>query len=339
MPEWPALAADLFLEDNDRAWTRVYLDIVIRSFAFADTISGVTGTDTSTSIRARAEATVVADGSATRVLSRALLDDRALRDPQWGADVRLGALKRAKVLARARPLGERTTAVVLAPSVGAGLLHELIGHGLEDDNLSSGSTYAEELLSRRFPAQLRMRDSGIVPGGFGSLAIDDEGHPATEVILLEDGRVCGALTSYRSSRRSERPRSGNARRQSYAYLPLPRATNTIADPGDDDPVQLREPTQDGVLLVHGWASGEVDVASGQFAFTAADAEYVEPSGGSQPLRDVMIGGSAAEVLSHMSGVGSDWSLDSAMCGKGPQTVPVGFGSPTLRLDDVTWRSQ
>lgn len=326
------------VRDGDAA-TRTYVESVLRRFAVVDS-EGLVASGADRSCRGRVECAAAVDGVHARSFARALLhkDGHRLAGEDWWARLQREASRRSTELCLATRAGRRTTPVVLLPGVGAALLHELVGHGYEDDNLSSGTPYARALPGLRATSQLSLVDDAEIPDGYGTITVDDDGSRVGRTTLIAGGTPVDALTSARSSYRSGRRRTGNGRRSSFQRMSLPRATNTVVEAGPASPADLLHVPPEGLLVIRAWASGQVDVATGEFVFVAADAE-LERAAGSVLLRDVVIHGDALDLLERVVAVGADVAADPATCGKGDQVVPVGFASPTMRVQDVTWQTR
>lgn len=327
------------VRDGDAA-TRTYVESVRRRFAVVDS-EGLVAAGADRSCRGRVESAAAADGARARSWARALLhkDEQRLAGEDWWVPLHREASQRSAELCLAIRAGRRTTPVVLLPGVGAALLHELVGHGYEDDNLSSDTPYARALPGLRATSQLSLVDDAVIPDGYGTIPVDDDGTRVGRTTLIANGTPVDALTSARSSYRSGRPRTGNGRRSSYQRMSLPRATNTVVEAGPASPADLLHVPPEGLLVVRAWASGQVDIATGAFVFVAADAELRSASGSLAILRDVVIHGDALDLLERVVAVGADVGADPATCGKGDQVVPVGFSSPTMRVRDVTWQTR
>jgi len=236
---------------------------------------------------------------------------------------------------RPAPAGEMT--VVLGPGWPGVLLHEAVGHGLEGDFNRKGSSAFSGCIGQRVAAKgVTVLDDGTLAGRRGSLNIDDEGQPTRCNVLIEDGILKNYLQDSLNARLMGLPPTGNGRRESYASLPLPRMTNTYMPSGDRDPQEIIASIDKGLYATH-FGGGQVDITSGKFVFSASQAWWVENGKLLYPVKGATIIGSGPESLHKISMIGNDMQLDSGVgnCGKEGQTVPVGVGQPTLRIDGLT----
>ena len=237
--------------------------------------------------------------------------------------------------AREAPAGEME--VVLGPGWPGVLLHEAIGHGLEADfNRKKTSAFSEMMGRRVASAKCTVVDNGTMPGRRGSLNVDDEGHPTANTVLIEKGILKGYLTDKLSSRLMGMSNTGNGRRESYQHIPMPRMTNTYMLAGDDAPEDIIRSVKRGVYAVN-FGGGQVDITSGKFVFSASEAYMIEDGKITAPLKNATLIGNGPDVLTKVSMVGSDLELDEGIgiCGKDGQSVPVGVGIPTLKVDRLT----
>ena len=237
--------------------------------------------------------------------------------------------------ARAAPAGPMT--VVLGPGWPGILLHEAIGHGLEADFNRKGSSAFAGCLGERVAARgVSVVDDGTLAGRRGSLNIDDEGNRTQCTTLIEDGVLTGYLQDTLNARLMKMPVTGNARRESFAHLPMPRMTNTYMLGGDRDPGEILASVKNGLYAVN-FGGGQVDITNGKFVFSASEAYMIENGKLSYPVKGATLIGNGPEVLNRVSMIGNDLRFDPGIgvCGKEGQSVPVGVGQPTLRLDGVT----
>jgi TldD protein len=237
--------------------------------------------------------------------------------------------------ATAAPAGNMT--VVLGPGWPGILLHEAIGHGLEGDFNRKGTSAFSGRVNERVASSLcTVVDDGSLQGRRGSLTIDDEGTPTQQTVLIENGILKGYLQDKLNARLMGVAPTGNGRRESYASLPLPRMTNTYMLPGQDDPEEIIASVQHG-LYAKNFAGGQVDITSGKFVFSASEAYLIENGKITRPVNGATLIGNGPEVLTRVSMVGNDLALDSGVgtCGKEGQSVPVGVGQPTLKIDGLT----
>ena len=237
--------------------------------------------------------------------------------------------------ARPAPAGPMT--VVLGPGWPGILLHEAIGHGLEGDFNRKGSSTFSGCIGERVAARgVTVVDDGTLAGRRGSLNIDDEGNPTQCTTLIEDGILTGYLQDTLNARLMKLPVTGNARRESFAHLPMPRMTNTYMLGGDKDPGEILASVKNGLYAVN-FGGGQVDITNGKFVFSASEAYMIENGKLSYPVKGATLIGNGPEVLNRISMIGNDMRLDPGVgvCGKEGQSVPVGVGQPTLRLDGLT----
>ncbi|MGQ0712020.1 MAG: metalloprotease TldD [Rhodoferax sp.] len=237
--------------------------------------------------------------------------------------------------ARPAPAGEMT--VVLGPGWPGVLLHEAVGHGLEGDFNRKGSSAFSGRLGQRVAAKgVTVLDDGTVPDRRGSLNVDDEGHPTQRNVLIEDGILQGYLQDAMNARLMGVAPTGNGRRESYAHVPMPRMTNTYMLGGDKDPKEIVASIRRGLYATN-FGGGQVDITSGKFVFSASQAYWVENGKILYPVKGATLVGSGPQSLKRISMIGNDLALDSGVgtCGKEGQSVPVGVGQPTLRIDGLT----
>jgi TldD protein len=237
--------------------------------------------------------------------------------------------------ARPAPAGPMT--VVLGPGWPGILLHEAIGHGLEGDfNRKGSSTFSGRIGERVAAKGVTVVDDGTIADRRGSLNIDDEGNLTQCTTLIEDGILKGYIQDTMNARLMKMGVTGNARRESYANLPMPRMTNTYMLGGDKDPGEIIASVKNGLYAVN-FGGGQVDITNGKFVFSASEAYMIENGKISYPVKGATLIGNGPDVLHRVSMIGNDMRLDSGVgvCGKDGQSVPVGVGQPTLRLDDVT----
>jgi TldD protein len=239
------------------------------------------------------------------------------------------------LVARAAPAGPTT--VVLGPGWPGILLHEAIGHGLEGDfNRKGSSAFSGRLGQRVATKGVTVVDDGTLADRRGSLNIDDEGNPTQCTTLIEDGILKGYIQDTMNARLMKLPVTGNARRESFAHLPMPRMTNTYMLAGDKDPEEILASVKNGLYAVN-FGGGQVDITNGKFVFSASEAYMIENGKISYPVKGATLIGNGPDVLHRVSMIGNNMRLDSGVgiCGKDGQSVPVGVGQPTLRLDGIT----
>jgi len=235
------------------------------------------------------------------------------------------------------PCPAGTMDVVLGPGWPGILLHEAVGHGLEGDfNRKKTSAFAE-LLGQRVAAEgVTVVDDGTLPGRRGSINVDDEGVPSRRNVLIENGILRGYLQDRLNAKLMGVEPTGNGRRESYACLPLPRMTNTFMLAGQEDPEEILRSVKRGIYAVS-FGGGQVDITSGKFVFSASEAYLIEDGKLCAPLKGATLIGNGPDVLKRVSRIGSDLELDHGVgtCGKDGQSVPVGVGMPTIRVDGLT----
>ncbi|MDQ2972777.1 MAG: metallopeptidase TldD-related protein, partial [Pseudomonadota bacterium] len=217
------------------------------------------------------------------------------------------------------------------------LLHEAIGHGLEGDfNRKGTSAFAHRMGERVAADGVTIVDDGTLAGRRGSLSIDDEGTPTRCTTLIENGRLSGYMQDKHNARLMDMAPTGNGRRESFAHLPMPRMTNTYMLPGTRDPAEIIASVKRGLYAVN-FGGGQVDITSGKFVFSASEAYLIEDGKITRPVKGATLVGSGPDVLTRVSMIGSDLKLDEGVgvCGKDGQSVPVGVGQPTLRIDGMT----
>ncbi len=233
------------------------------------------------------------------------------------------------------PAGKMT--VVLGPGWPGILLHEAIGHGLEGDFNRKGTSAFSGKVGQRVASDLcTIVDDGTLQGRRGSLTIDDEGVPSENTVLIEKGILKGYMQDKLNARLMGVKPTGNGRRESYAHIPMPRMTNTYMLPGEHQPEEILRSVKKG-LYAKNFAGGQVDITSGKFVFSASEAYLIEDGKITQPVKGATLIGNGPEVLTRVSMVGNDLELDSGVgtCGKEGQSVPVGVGQPTIKIEGLT----
>jgi TldD protein len=242
---------------------------------------------------------------------------------------------RVNLAAKPAPAGEMT--VVLGSGWPGILLHEAIGHGLEGDFNRKGSSAFSGRVGERVAAKgVTVVDDGTIPNRRGSLSVDDEGNPTQRTVLIEDGILAGYLQDTLNARLMGVQPTGNGRRESYAHLPIPRMTNTTMLAGDKDPQEIIASVKKGLYAAN-FGGGQVDITSGKFVFSAAEAYLIENGRITQPVKGATLIGNGPDVLTRVSMIGNDMALDPGVgtCGKDGQSVPVGVGQPTVKIDGLT----
>ncbi len=237
--------------------------------------------------------------------------------------------------ARPAPAGEMT--VVLGSGWPGILLHEAIGHGLEGDFNRKGSSAFSGRIGQRVAAKgVTVLDDGTIADRRGSLNVDDEGNASQRNVLIEDGILKGYIQDSMNARLMKVKPTGNGRRESYAHVPMPRMTNTYMLGGDKDPKEIVASIKKGLYATN-FGGGQVDITSGKFVFSASEAYWVENGKIQYPVKGATIVGNGPDALTRVTMIGDDMALDSGVgtCGKEGQSVPVGVGQPTLRIDGLT----
>ena len=233
------------------------------------------------------------------------------------------------------PAGEMT--VVLGPGWPGILLHEAIGHGLEGDFNRKGTSAFSGRLGQKVAAEVcTVVDDGTLENRRGSLCIDDEGEPTGCTVLIENGVLTGYMQDQLNARLMNMSPTGNGRRESFAHLPMPRMTNTCMLSGKHDPEEILASVDNGLYAAN-FGGGQVDITSGKFVFSASEAYRVEHGKITQPVKGATLIGNGPDVLTRVSMLGNDMALDSGVgvCGKDGQSVPVGVGQPTMKIDRLT----
>ena len=249
------------------------------------------------------------------------------REAARGAVLQLGAV--------AAPAGEME--VVLGPGWPGILLHEAVGHGLEADfNRKKTSAFSGLIGQPVASPKVTVVDNGTMAGRRGSLNVDDEGTATQETVLIEGGVLKGYLSDKLSARLMGMANTGSGRRESYQSIPMPRMTNTYMLAGDDEPEDIVRSVKRGLYAVN-FGGGQVDITNGKFVFSASEAYLIEDGKITAPVRDATLIGNGPEALKYVSMVGHDLRLDEGIgtCGKNGQSVPVGVGMPTIKLDRMT----
>ncbi|MDR3385735.1 MAG: metalloprotease TldD [Rudaea sp.] len=247
------------------------------------------------------------------------------------------AVRQALVNLDSVPAPAGTMTVVLGPGWPGVLLHEAIGHGFEGDfNRKGTSAFAGRMGEKIASPLCTVVDDGTLPGRRGSLSIDDEGVPSERTVLIENGVLKGFMQDKLNARLMGMRSTGNGRRESFAHLPMPRMTNTYMLPGQSDPGEIIASVERGLYAVN-FGGGQVDITNGKFVFSASEAYLIENGKVTRPVKGATLIGSGPEVLTRVSMVGNDLQLDEGVgvCGKEGQSVPVGVGQPTLRIDAMT----
>ena len=230
-----------------------------------------------------------------------------------------------------------TMPVVLGPGWPGILLHEAVGHGLEGDFNRKGTSAFSGRMGEKVASELcTVVDDGTLLDRRGSLSVDDEGNQTQNTVLIEKGILKGYMQDEHNARLMGMGVTGNGRRESFAHLPMPRMTNTYMHAGQDDPQDIIKSVEKGLYAVN-FGGGQVDITSGKFVFSSSEAYLIEDGKVTQPVKGATLIGSGPEAMQTISMVGNDMSLDSGVgvCGKDGQSVPVGVGQPTLKMDALT----
>lgn len=247
------------------------------------------------------------------------------------------AVHQAVINLDARPAPAGNMTVVLGSGWPGILLHEAVGHGLEGDFNRKGSSAFSGRVGERVAAKgVTVIDDGTIANRRGSLQMDDEGNPTQRTVLIEDGILKGYLQDSLNARLMKVGITGNARRESFAHLPMPRMTNTMMQNGSHDPREIIASVKHGLYAAN-FGGGQVDITSGKFVFSTTEAYMIEDGKITYPVKGATLIGNGPEALTRVSMIGNDLALDSGVgtCGKEGQSVPVGVGQPTVRIDGLT----
>jgi len=247
------------------------------------------------------------------------------------------AVRQALVNLEAVDAPAGTMTVVVGPGWPAVLLHEAVGHGLEGDFNRKGSSLFSGRIGEQVAASgCTIVDDATLEGRRGSLSIDDEGTQAQCTVLIEKGILKGYMQDKLNGGLMGQASTGNGRRESFAHVPMPRMTNTYMRPGEYDPQEIIASIKKGLYAVN-FGGGQVDITNGQFVFSASEAYLIENGKVTRPVKGPSLIGSGPETLQHISMIGSDLQLDPGIgvCGKNGQSVPVGVGQPTMKIDNMT----
>jgi len=254
--------------------------------------------------------------------------------PEWHAEQ---AAKQALILLDARPAPAGQMEVILAPGDSGILLHEAVGHGLEADfNRKGTSNYSGQVGKSVASDLCTVVDDPTFLQSRGSINVDDEGTPTGRTVLIENGILCGYLQDRLNARLMGMPLTGNGRRESFAHIPMPRMTNTFMLAGESTPDEIIRSVDRGLYAAN-FGGGQVDITSGKFVFSASEAYLIEGGKLTQPVKGATLIGNGPEALKRVAMVGNDLALDEGIgtCGKDGQSVPVGVGLPTIRIDGLT----
>jgi TldD protein len=247
------------------------------------------------------------------------------------------AIRIADVNLNSKPCKAGNTTVVLGSGWPGVLLHEAVGHGLEGDFNRKKTSNFSDLIGQKVASELcTVIDDGTIEDRRGSLSIDDEGTPTAKNVLIENGVLKGYMQDLMNAKLMDVKPTGNGRRESYAHLPMPRMTNTYMLGGTSNAEDIINSVDDGIYAVN-FSGGQVDITSGQFVFTASEAYRIESGKIKNAIKGMTLIGNGPDVLKKVSMVANDMKLDDGVgtCGKEGQSVPVGVGQPTLKIDDIT----
>ena len=262
--------------------------------------------------------------------------ERFIDPANWKAQVD-EALRKALVNLGAVPAPAGEMTVVLGPAWPGVMLHEAVGHGLEGDfNRKKTSAFAGLIGQRVAAPGVTVVDDGTIPDRRGSLTVDDEGTPSSRTVLIEDGILKTYMQDRLNARLMGLKPTGNGRRQSYGHAPMPRMTNTYMLAGDKEPEEIIRSVKRGLYAVD-FGGGQVDITSGKFVFTASEAYLIEDGKVGPAVKGATLIGNGPQALTRIGMIGNDMRLDNGIgtCGKDGQSVPVGVGQPTLRMDQLT----
>lgn len=247
------------------------------------------------------------------------------------------AVREALVNLEAVPAPAGTMPVILGPGWPGVLLHEAVGHGLEGDfNRKGLSAFSGRLGEQVAAAGVTVVDDGTLANRRGSLTVDDEGTPTQCTTLIENGILVNYMQDKLNAKLMNMQPTGNCRRESYAHLPIPRMTNTYMLAGQHDPEEMIRSVKRGLYAVN-FGGGQVDITSGQFVFSASEAYLIEDGRVTRPVKGATLIGNGPDVMKKISMIGNDLALDAGIgvCGKDGQSIPVGVGQPTLKIDSIT----
>ena len=262
--------------------------------------------------------------------------DEWIQPARWKA-LAERAMKKAEVNLESIPAPAGEMPVVLGPGWPAVLLHEAVGHGLEGDfNRKGSSIYSGKVGEQVAAKGVTVIDDGTIQDRRGSLSFDDEGTQTQRTVLIEDGILKGYMQDRMNARLMGVDATGNGRRESYACSPMPRMTNTFMTAGDHDPQEMIKSVKNGIWAVD-FGGGQVDITNGQFVFQCTEAYMIEDGKVGAPVKNATLIGHGPTVLQQVSMIGNDFALDDGVgtCGKAGQSIPVGVGQPSLKIDAIT----
>jgi TldD protein len=250
-------------------------------------------------------------------------------------DIARTSARRALEMLKARPAPSGKLPVVLKRGAGGVLFHEACGHGLEADHIIKDASVFKDRVGDQVASPLvTLVDDGGYAREWGTLGIDDEGHPVQRNVLIENGVLTEYMWDLVRARKERRPSSGNGRRESYRHLPMPRMTNTFVLEGESDPDDIIRSVDYGIYCVQ-LGGGQVDPATGDFVFGITEAYLIENGEITQPIRAAQLIGNGPEVMTMVDAVGNDFETWTGMCGKQGQSVPVSSGQPTVLVREIT----
>lgn len=265
------------------------------------------------------------------------IDYRYFQQQDHGLEYAREAVRQALLNLEAVPAPAGPMPVVLGPGWPGVLLHEAVGHGLEGDFNRKGSSAFSGRMGEQVASPLcTIVDDGTLPDRRGSLNMDDEGTSTQQTVLIENGILKGYMQDKLNASLMGQVSTGNGRRESYAHLPMPRMTNTYMMAGEHDPQEIIASVDKGLYAVN-FGGGQVDITSGKFVFSTSEAYLIEKGKVTRPVKGATLIGNGPEVMTRVSMVGNDLALDRGVgvCGKEGQSVPVGVGQPTLKIDSIT----
>ncbi len=265
-----------------------------------------------------------------------ILYDRLFEEAQWNRAIDL-ALGQALTNLDSVPAPAGEMPVVLGPGWPGILLHEAVGHGLEGDfNRKGTSAFSGRVGQRVASPGVTVIDDGTLPDRRGSLSVDDEGTPSERTVLIEDGYLRGYMQDRMNARLMGVAATGNGRRESFRHPPMPRMTNSFMTGGQEDPGEILRSVKQGIYA-KSFGGGQVDIVSGKFVFSCTEAYRIEDGRLGAPVKGATLIGNGPDVMKRIVAIGNDMALDEGIgtCGKGGQSVPVGVGQPTLRIEGLT----
>ncbi len=263
------------------------------------------------------------------------LGDYSTLDSTLAENIASKAAERALKMLKAKPAPAGMFTVVISSSAGGTMIHEAVGHGLEADLVNQGlSVYANKVGEKVASELVTVIDDGTLKGKYGTTAYDDEGIPTQKTVLIENGYLKGFMYDRYWAMKSGNLSTGNGRRQSYMYAPIPRMRNTFIKPGDADPESIIRDTKSGILVVK-MGGGQVNTVNGDFIFEVNEGYMIEDGKVTEPIRGASLIGNGPKILKEIDAVGNDLGFTIGTCGKDGQGVPVSDALPTLRIKSIT----